>query len=280
MAVDTEQAQPRAAGGVQLVSQPRSPRRHGPHRRPPLGWPAVPRDRIGLVRARLRRVRLRVRHRGRAGCATSARRCRESRRAWRSSPRRRSGRCRSSSAAVGRRSRCGSSPSTPTRGTRSARPRRTRTRTRCSTSGAREVGRDPARSSARSGSPRTRSTTREAYLDAGASHLIVMTGHPYDLAPGRAAAGTGAGLTPAQYAARPCRMTTQDCSRRSTPGCSATGTPTSPCASGGSGSAKPAGPRPTSRSNGAGGATRAARSARCTRRSAPRGRWRLPVASG
>ena len=51
MAVDTQHARPRAAGGLQLVPQPRPARRHGAHRRPPLGRTAVPRDRFGLVRA-------------------------------------------------------------------------------------------------------------------------------------------------------------------------------------------------------------------------------------
>ena len=58
-----------------------------------------------------------------------------------------------------RRSRCGSSPSTPTGGTRSDRPRTTRTRTRCSTSGARGSTASRARSNARSASTAPRSTT-------------------------------------------------------------------------------------------------------------------------
>ena len=43
------------------------------------------------------------------------------------------------------------------------------------------------RSSGRWGSARRRSETPSAYVDAGASHLIVMLGHPYDLAERRAA---------------------------------------------------------------------------------------------
>ena len=55
----------RRARHLQLLPQPEPARRHGAHRRPPLGRAAHPRHRVGLVRARLRRVRLRVRHRGR-----------------------------------------------------------------------------------------------------------------------------------------------------------------------------------------------------------------------
>ena len=47
---------------LQLVSQPEPARRHGAHRRPHLGRSPDPRPRFGLVRARLPRVRLRVRH--------------------------------------------------------------------------------------------------------------------------------------------------------------------------------------------------------------------------
>ena len=54
---------PRSAPGhVQHVPQPRPARRHGPHRRPHQRRTVDPRHRRGLVRARLRRVRLRVRH--------------------------------------------------------------------------------------------------------------------------------------------------------------------------------------------------------------------------
>ncbi|SVE37518.1 uncharacterized protein METZ01_LOCUS490372, partial [marine metagenome] len=50
-------------GDRQLVPEPRTARRHGPHARSPLGRPDVPRRRRRLVRAGLRGVRLRVRHR-------------------------------------------------------------------------------------------------------------------------------------------------------------------------------------------------------------------------
>ena len=66
---------------------------------------------------------------------------------------------RSSSADRDRRSRCGSPPSTPTRGTRSVRPPATRRRTAPSTSGARASSAIRARSSAPSASRRPRSTT-------------------------------------------------------------------------------------------------------------------------
>ena len=60
----------RRARHVQLVPQPRPARRHGSHDRPSQRRPFRARYRSGLVRARLRRVRLRVRHRAR-GCAIS-----------------------------------------------------------------------------------------------------------------------------------------------------------------------------------------------------------------
>ena len=66
-----EQRAPRRAGHVQLVPQPEPARRHGPHDRPHQPRPLHPRHRIGLVRARLHGVRIRVRHRARAGCAGS-----------------------------------------------------------------------------------------------------------------------------------------------------------------------------------------------------------------
>ena len=53
----------RTARRVQLVPEPGTARRHGPHHRPHLRRPIHPRYRVGVVRARLRRVRLRVRHR-------------------------------------------------------------------------------------------------------------------------------------------------------------------------------------------------------------------------
>ena len=52
----------RAARRVQLVPQPEPARRHRPDGRPHQRRPVDPRPRSGLVRARLRRVRLRVRH--------------------------------------------------------------------------------------------------------------------------------------------------------------------------------------------------------------------------
>ena len=48
---------------LQQLPQPRPARRHGPHGRPHQRRPAHLRDRLGLVREGLRRVRLRVRHR-------------------------------------------------------------------------------------------------------------------------------------------------------------------------------------------------------------------------
>ena len=48
---------------LQQLPQPRPARRHGPHGRQHQRRPAHPRDRLGLVREGLRRVRLRVRHR-------------------------------------------------------------------------------------------------------------------------------------------------------------------------------------------------------------------------
>ena len=108
------------------------------------------------------------------------------RRSWSAStrsPRRRAARCRSSSADPARRSRCGSPPSTPTRGTRSARPRATRRRTACSTSGARKLERDPRQIERTVGIQATEIDDWQAYLDAGAEHLIVMTGPPFDLDP-------------------------------------------------------------------------------------------------
>ena len=60
MAVDTEHAH-RRARHLQLVPQPATPRRHGPHHRPAEPRPVHPRHRFGLVRARLHRIRLRLR---------------------------------------------------------------------------------------------------------------------------------------------------------------------------------------------------------------------------
>ena len=115
----------RRAGHVQQLPQPRAAGRHGPHRRPHLRRPAHPRHRRRLVRARLRRVRLRLRHRGLAGWPTSRRRCRGSRSRWSKlnpapDPRHPDPR----SAAAGRRRRCATPPSTPRSGTASATSRR------------------------------------------------------------------------------------------------------------------------------------------------------------
>jgi probable F420-dependent oxidoreductase len=46
-----------------------------------------------------------------------------------------------------------------------------------------EVGRDPSEIERTVGIAATEVDDIEAYLDAGATHLIVMTGHPYDLGP-------------------------------------------------------------------------------------------------
>ena len=63
MAAETKPRAARRAGDLQLVPQPAAARRHGPHDRPDQRRPLRPRHRVGLVRARLHRVRLRVRHR-------------------------------------------------------------------------------------------------------------------------------------------------------------------------------------------------------------------------
>ncbi|CAA9525872.1 MAG: Putative oxidoreductase, partial [uncultured Solirubrobacteraceae bacterium] len=55
----------RRPGDLQLLPQPRVPRRRAPDHRPHLGRARHPRHRRGLVPARLRRVRLRVRRRPR-----------------------------------------------------------------------------------------------------------------------------------------------------------------------------------------------------------------------
>ena len=69
----------RRARHVQQLPQPAAARRHGAHRRPHQRRPAHPRHRVGLVRARLRRVRLRVRHGRAAGSTPSTATCRSSR---------------------------------------------------------------------------------------------------------------------------------------------------------------------------------------------------------
>jgi probable F420-dependent oxidoreductase len=46
-----------------------------------------------------------------------------------------------------------------------------------------ELGRDPSTIERTVGIPANEVDDVEAYLDAGATHLIVMTGHPYDLSP-------------------------------------------------------------------------------------------------
>ena len=56
----------RRARDLQLLPQPEPARRHGAHGRPDLRRPPDPRPGLRLVRARLRRVRLRVRHRDHA----------------------------------------------------------------------------------------------------------------------------------------------------------------------------------------------------------------------
>ena len=45
------------------------------------------------------------------------------------------------------------------------------------------LGRDPGEIERTVGIAQHEVDDAEAYLDAGATHLIVMTGHPYDLAP-------------------------------------------------------------------------------------------------
>ena len=57
-----------------------------------------------------------------------------------------------------------------------------------------QLGRDPGAIERTVGDrPRSEVDDVETYLDAGATHLIVMTGHPYDLGAGRAAAWLAAG---------------------------------------------------------------------------------------
>ena len=129
---------------LQQLPQPGAARRHGPHRRPRLRRPADPRHRLGLVRARLRPSTATSSAPPAAASTPSPRRCRGSRRAGPSSTRRRRARSRSSSVAAASARRCASSPATPTSGTASATSPRSPTRTRCSTSGARKEGRDPA----------------------------------------------------------------------------------------------------------------------------------------
>ena len=85
----------RRARDLQLLPQPRAAGRRPPHARPHLGRPGHPRHRRGLVRARLRGVRLRVRHQGLPPARASRRRCRASGRAWACSCRRPCARCRS-----------------------------------------------------------------------------------------------------------------------------------------------------------------------------------------
>ena len=115
------------------------------------GGRALPRHRLGLVRARLRRVRLRVRHRPRPPAGARGERC----------PRIKDRLAKLNPPPVGRpadphrrvaarRSRCASWPSTPTPGTPSGRPRTSRPRTPSSTSGARRSAATRPRSSARS----------------------------------------------------------------------------------------------------------------------------------
>ena len=175
----------RRARHVQLVPQPEPARRHGAHHRPH------------------QRRAVRARHRRRAGSSatTTSTATSSAPRPPPARPRRdlpdhhgplrpahaaaRAVPCRSSSAGPARRSRCGSSPSTPTRGTRSGRPRTTRRRTASSTSGARRLDRNPRQIERTVGIQRDRDRHWQAYLDAGAEHLIVMTGPPFDLAPVR-----------------------------------------------------------------------------------------------
>ncbi len=153
--------QPRAArraGHVQLLPQPQPAGRHVAHHRPPERRTVRARHRVRVVRARLHRVRLRVRHRAVTAQGARPSRSPSSRSASPSSPRHRSASSRSSSAARGSRSRCGWSPSTPTPGTPSARPTPTPPRTPSSTSGAPRSAATPPRSSAPSPSARARST--------------------------------------------------------------------------------------------------------------------------
>ena len=120
----------RRAGDLQLLPQPRAARRHGPHRRPHLRRQADPRHRIRLEEEGLRRVRLRVRHRGQparrprrgdAAHRVPARQAQSAAASGHPDPdRRRRGEAR----------RCAWSPSTPTSGIRSPTATATRARPR------------------------------------------------------------------------------------------------------------------------------------------------------
>ena len=150
----------RLAGDLQRLPQPRVPRRRPPHDRPHLRRAGDPRDRRRLVRARLRRVRLRVRdgrdppdcagggaaaHRVAAGQAQAA----AAARAHADPDRRRRGQAH----AQARR------PPRATSGTRSATSTCSARRTRSSTSTARTRAATRPPSSAR-GTARTASGTR------------------------------------------------------------------------------------------------------------------------
>ncbi len=167
MAVETTPRAHRRARHVQLVPQPQSARRHVPHDRPPERRPLRARHRLGLVRARLRRVRLRVRHR-----AVSPARPRRRAAAHHGAP-------RPADAAAprpgpdprrrirARRSRCGSPPSTPTRGTRSARPRPTPQKNRTLDEWCAKLDRNPRQIERTVGIQATEIDDWQAYLDAG-----------------------------------------------------------------------------------------------------------------
>ena len=172
---------PRRAGDVQLLPQPEPAGRHGPHHRPPVPRPLRPRHRLGLVRARLRRVRLRVRHRHRPPARPRARPPDHQGPAGEAAPRPGRPAADPDRRLRARRSRCGWSPSTPTRGTASVRPRTSRARTRCSTSGARRSAATRRRSSAPWRSTPARPTGSPEYAEAGADHLIVMPGPPFTM---------------------------------------------------------------------------------------------------
>ena len=90
-----------------------------------------------------------------------------------------------------------------------------------------ELGRDPGEIERTVGIGANEVDDVEAYLEAGADPSHRDDRSPVRPRADRTPAGTGAGLTLSRNTLPPhARQTTKDCSRRSTPGCSATGTPT------------------------------------------------------
>ena len=80
---------------------------------------------------------------------------------------------------------CASSPSTPTRGTRSARPRSYAKKNKILDDWCVKLDRNPRHVERTVGINASEIDDWQAYLDAGAEHLIVMAGPPFDLDPVR-----------------------------------------------------------------------------------------------